>query len=213
MHNWSLIPRRGSGNETRILTAFPFDVVFVSHMECCHGELFPSVMYSERVPSGGPPSFGGRLIRYSYKVAIGAQKPNCPAQIIRIPFRLMTIPGECLYQAVDTVNQYGPLPASMAPSPPVWPPPRQYGLLPASMAPSPPVWPPPCSPFPESLCNTHVAPSPKDANPFLAAEEVKEDPSLELALQALAAETSRRTSSEWRKEEGTPFTPAVKASL
>ena len=50
----------------------------------------------------------------------------------------------------------------------------------------------------DSLCNAHSAPSPKDANPFLAAEEVKEDPCLELALQALAAETSRRTSSEWR---------------
>ena len=38
-----------------------------------------------------------------------------------------------------------------------------------------------------------MRPSPKNVNPFLVSE-VKEDPTLELALQALAAETSKRTS-------------------
>jgi len=95
-----------------------------------------AVIYSEKIPSGGPPSFSGRLVKYSYKLAVGAQKPNSPASIIRIPFRVMTIP--------------------------------------------------------DSLCSSTTEPSPKDCNPFLAAE-VKEDPSLDLALQALATETSRRT--------------------
>lgn len=45
----------------------------------------------------------------------------------------------------------------------------------------------------ESLYTNYVRPSPKNINPFLVSE-VKEDPTLELALQALAAETSKRTS-------------------
>ena len=53
-------------------------------------------MYTEKIPSGGPPSFSGRLVKYSYKLAVGAQKPNRPASIIRIPFRVMTIPGESM---------------------------------------------------------------------------------------------------------------------
>lgn len=51
-------------------------------------------MYSEQVPLGGPPSFSGRLVKYTYKLAVGAQKPGCAAQITRIPFHVMTIPGE-----------------------------------------------------------------------------------------------------------------------
>ena len=52
------------------------------------------VLYSEQVPCGGPPSFSGRLAKYSYKLTIGAQKPNCAAKIMRLPFRVMVIPGE-----------------------------------------------------------------------------------------------------------------------
>ena len=48
----------------------------------------------------------------------------------------------------------------------------------------------------ESLYTSYVSPSPKNVNPFLVSE-VKEDPTLELALQALAAETSKRTSREF----------------
>lgn len=99
--------------------------------------LLPPVTYSEQLPSGGPPTFSGRLVKYSYKLAVGAQKLGCPAQISRIPFRVLVIP--------------------------------------------------------ESLYLPYVTPSPRDTNPFLVSE-VKEDPTLELALQALAAETSRRNS-------------------
>ena len=58
--------------------------------------LSPSVSYSEPVPEGGPPSFNGRLVKYTYKLAVGAQKPGCPAQIARIPFHVRTIPGRNL---------------------------------------------------------------------------------------------------------------------
>ena len=55
--------------------------------------LFSAVSYSEQVPAGGPPSFNGRLVKYIYKLAVGAQRPGCPAQISRIPFHVRTIPG------------------------------------------------------------------------------------------------------------------------
>jgi len=95
------------------------------------------VSYSEQLPSGGPPSFSGRLVKYSYKLTVGAQKPGCPAQIMRLPFRVLVIP--------------------------------------------------------ESLYASYISPSPRYSNPFLIAD-VKEDPTFELALQALATETSRRSS-------------------
>ncbi len=47
----------------------------------------------------------------------------------------------------------------------------------------------------EYLYSSYVMPSPKESNPFLFSEK-KEDPTLDIALQALAIETSRRTASE-----------------
>ncbi len=108
-------------------------------IEHCSIHLSPCVclvLYSEQLPPG-PPSFGGRLIKYSYKLTVGAQKLGCPTQMIRVPFRVLVIP--------------------------------------------------------EALYLPYVTPSPRDINPFLVSE-VKEDPTLELALQVLATETSRRTS-------------------
>ena len=98
----------------------------------------PAVVYSELIPSGGPPTLSGRLVKYAYKLAVGAQKPGCPARIIRVPFRVRVIPAH--------------------------------------------------------LCSNQAVPSPADTNPFLRAE-VSEDPTFDLALQALAAETSRRSAS------------------
>ena len=97
------------------------------------------MVYSEQLPASTPPSFSGRLIKYSHKLAVGAQRLGCPAQISRVVFRVLVIP--------------------------------------------------------ESLYLSYVTPSPRDTNPFLISE-VKEDPTLELALQALATETSKRTSRE-----------------
>lgn len=109
---------------------------------CCFHDVLcggHAVVYSELLPLGGPPSFSGRLVKYSHKLAVGAQRLGCPAQISRIPFRVLVIP--------------------------------------------------------ESLYLPYITPSPRDTNPFLISE-VKEDPTLELAVQALAAETSKRTSCE-----------------
>ena len=70
------------------------------------------VTYREEVPTGGPPSFHGRLVRYTYKLTVGAQKPNCPAQIVRIPIRIITIPGNyvcmyvCMYVCICNVCMY-----------------------------------------------------------------------------------------------------------
>lgn len=100
-----------------------------------------TVVHSEQLLSSAPPSFTGRLVKYSHKLTVGAQKLGCPAQISRVPFRVLVIP--------------------------------------------------------ESLYLPYVTPSPHDANPFLISE-VKEDPTLELAMQSLAAETSRRTSRKLR---------------
>ncbi len=53
-----------------------------------------AVFYSEQIPRGGPPTWSGRLVKFSYKLAVGAQRPGAQTQIFRIPFRVMTIPGE-----------------------------------------------------------------------------------------------------------------------
>ena len=62
------------------------------------------VSYCEQVPSGGPPSFSGRLVKYTYKLAVGAQRPGCPAQISRMPFHVRTIPGGDMYCTVIAAN-------------------------------------------------------------------------------------------------------------
>ncbi|XP_011410006.1 PREDICTED: RAB6A-GEF complex partner protein 2-like [Amphimedon queenslandica] len=62
----------------------------------CNVTINPSetktVSYTEIIPLGGPPSFHGHIVRYVYKLAVGVQKPNCPAQITRLPIRVIQIP-------------------------------------------------------------------------------------------------------------------------
>jgi len=111
------------------------------------------------VPVGGPPTFGGRLVKYSYKLAVGAQKPGSQTQIFRIPFRVLTIPGK--FTSVGHFAQ-----------------PLFIVLL-----------------VTENLYRAYLVPSPKQTNPFLMSEK-KEDPTLEIALQALAIETSKKTASK-----------------
>ena len=55
--------------------------------------IYPIVPYIESIPSKGSPSFHGHLVRYIYKLTVGVQKPNCSAQITRIPFRVIVIPS------------------------------------------------------------------------------------------------------------------------
>ena len=63
-----------------------------------------AALYSEQIPSGGPPSFSGRLVKYSYKVAIGAQKPGSQTQIFRILFRVLTIPGKSVISCLSCMH-------------------------------------------------------------------------------------------------------------
>lgn len=52
------------------------------------------VPYTEVIPVGGPPSFNGHFVHYVYKLTVGVQKPSCPAQITRLPVRVILIPGK-----------------------------------------------------------------------------------------------------------------------
>ena len=58
---------------------------------------------------GGPPSFNGRLVRYIYKLAVGAQKPNCPTQITRLPVWVVTVPSKPFFAtSLQLVNPSPP---------------------------------------------------------------------------------------------------------
>lgn len=50
-------------------------------------------MYTEQVPESGPPSWNGRLVRYSYKLTVGAQRISGTVQMLRIPFTVLKLPG------------------------------------------------------------------------------------------------------------------------
>ncbi len=38
-----------------------------------------------------PPSYRGQLVKYLYKITIGTQQLNCSTQLLRVPFRVITI--------------------------------------------------------------------------------------------------------------------------
>ncbi len=49
--------------------------------------------YSETISTHVPPTFRGNYVKYSYKLTIGTQRVNCPTSLIRVPFRVLVIPG------------------------------------------------------------------------------------------------------------------------
>lgn len=49
------------------------------------------VIYRECLPSDGPPSYRGQLVKYSYKITIGTQKVNSPIKLLRVPLRVLPI--------------------------------------------------------------------------------------------------------------------------
>jgi hypothetical protein len=51
------------------------------------------VSYSETISTHVPPTFRGNYVKYSYKLTIGTQRVNCPTTLIRVPFRVLVIPG------------------------------------------------------------------------------------------------------------------------
>ena len=61
-----------------------------------------AVDFSETLPLFCVPSFTGRLVRYTWKLSIGACRGlNADAKIIRIPFQVMTVPGGCAWGGVS----------------------------------------------------------------------------------------------------------------
>ena len=49
------------------------------------------VIYKEKIPFELPPSYRGQLVKYLYKLTIGTQQLNCSTQLLRVPFRVITI--------------------------------------------------------------------------------------------------------------------------
>jgi len=50
--------------------------------------------YSETLPGDDiPPSFKGLSVKYLYKLTIGVQHANTPVKLLRIPLRVLTLPG------------------------------------------------------------------------------------------------------------------------
>ncbi|CAG0891495.1 unnamed protein product [Darwinula stevensoni] len=62
---------------------------------CCDLCLFPgeskSYIYQEQLPSNGPPSYRGPVIRYWYKLTIGTQRVGSPIRLVRIPLRVLLL--------------------------------------------------------------------------------------------------------------------------
>ncbi|XP_013390903.1 RAB6A-GEF complex partner protein 2-like [Lingula anatina] len=50
-------------------------------------------LYKEGIPKDVPPSFKGQSVKYSYKLTIGTQKLECPARLLRVPFRVLVLYG------------------------------------------------------------------------------------------------------------------------
>jgi hypothetical protein len=55
------------------------------------------VDYSETIATHVPPTFRGIYVKYSYKLTIGTQRVNCPTTLIRVPFRVLVLPGKCRF--------------------------------------------------------------------------------------------------------------------
>ncbi|BET02518.1 Rgp1 [Nesidiocoris tenuis] len=52
-----------------------------------------SVVYTEILPPEAPPSYKGKLVKYSYVITVGAQKLNRPFKLLRIPIRVLAVTG------------------------------------------------------------------------------------------------------------------------
>lgn len=53
-------------------------------------------IYKEVLPSEAPPSYRGSALKYSYKITIGAQRLGSQTKLIRLPFRVLLVPGNIL---------------------------------------------------------------------------------------------------------------------
>jgi len=55
-----------------------------------------TVTYQELIPGDAPPTFRGNAVKYSYKITVGTQKFNCPTKLLRVPFRVLVVPGNSI---------------------------------------------------------------------------------------------------------------------
>lgn len=61
-------------------------------------------IYRERIPNDAPPSYRGQLVKYSYKIIIGAQRVNSPVKLLRVPIRVLPICEAGLVDAAVLCN-------------------------------------------------------------------------------------------------------------
>lgn len=52
-----------------------------------------SFKFEDSIPTEAPPSFRGQAVKYSYKMIIGTQRMGMATKLLRIPFRVMVMPG------------------------------------------------------------------------------------------------------------------------
>jgi len=85
----SFIPSKGEKGSP-VLSTMP-SILF------CDLNLLPgeskTYLYQEKIPLEAPPSFRGTAIKYSYKLTIGAHRFDCPTRLLRVPFRVLVVPG------------------------------------------------------------------------------------------------------------------------
>jgi len=65
----------------------------VAAWPCTHLYIYVVDVYSETLPVDAPPSYRGVTLKYSYKVTVGAQRFGCPTKLLRLPFRVLVVPG------------------------------------------------------------------------------------------------------------------------
>ena len=76
-----------------LLFSMPYEIVTCVLLYVC------AVDFSETLPMYCVPSFTGRLVRYTWKLSVGASRGlNADAKIIRIPFQVMTVPGGLVWR-------------------------------------------------------------------------------------------------------------------
>lgn len=71
---------------------------FHVQQDYCHSNVVKtmtvcSVTYSEKLPVDALPSYRGVALKYSYKVSIGAQRFGFTTKLLRLPFRVLIVPG------------------------------------------------------------------------------------------------------------------------
>uniref|UniRef100_A0A069DTN7 Putative retrograde golgi transport protein rgp1 n=1 Tax=Panstrongylus megistus TaxID=65343 RepID=A0A069DTN7_9HEMI len=101
----SFVPYKGDTQGQIVLSTKP-KILF------CDLQLLPglskSFVYTEVLPPEAPPSYRGKLVKYSYKISIGAQRVNCPIKLLRIPLRVLAISGLPDYNICEDSEDLSP---------------------------------------------------------------------------------------------------------